>query len=329
MRLPHIKASQPRNIDLVISSLLILLSVKLFFINQLDPLRTIPQLKSVHTSNYQIKTLRADEQIKTITAVPTQSPTPFPDPTLLSSISDPQNKIQTVSSPPSSGYHRQSVRTDFGTFTVDSISADLNNTRVIADTASDSDCTDNCPLLSLGDYIARSGAYAGVNGGYFCPSEYPNCSGKTNSFDTLLMNKNKKYFNSDNNIYSTVPAIIISGTSVRYVTKSLEWGRDTNVDMVIANHPLLVLNGQVVFNGNDDIKQSRRDNRGYIGTTGSTVYIGVAHGVSCAEMAKVLVSMGIQNALNLDSGGSVALWSGGYIVGPGRNIPNAVLFVRR
>ena len=37
--------------------------------------------------------------------------------------------------------------------------------------------------------------------------------------------------------------------------------------------------------------------------------------------------MGVQNALNLDSGGSTALWSGGYKVGPGRNIANAVLLV--
>ena len=40
-------------------------------------------------------------------------------------------------------------------------------------------------------------------------------------------------------------------------------------------------------------------------------------------------ALGMDNALNLDSGGSTALWSGGYKAGPGRNIPNAVLFVRK
>ena len=45
--------------------------------------------------------------------------------------------------------------------------------------------------------------------------------------------------------------------------------------------------------------------------------------------AKVLAAMGLENALNLDDGGSTALWSGGYKAGPGRNIPNAVLLVRR
>ena len=37
----------------------------------------------------------------------------------------------------------------------------------------------------------------------------------------------------------------------------------------------------------------------------------------------------MSEALNLDQGGSTALWSGGYRVGPGRNIPNAILFVRQ
>jgi hypothetical protein len=50
--------------------------------------------------------------------------------------------------------------------------------------------------------------YAGINGVFFCPSTYPSCAGKTNSFDTLLMNKNKTYFNGTNNIYSTVPAVL-------------------------------------------------------------------------------------------------------------------------
>jgi exopolysaccharide biosynthesis protein len=59
------------------------------------------------------------------------------------------------------------------------------------------------------------------------------------------------------------------------------------------------------------------------------VYIGVVHNVTVAGMARVLKAMGMENALNLDSGGSVALWSGGYKVGPGRNLPNAILFVRK
>ena len=66
-----------------------------------------------------------------------------------------------------------------------------------------------------------------------------------------------------------------------------------------------------------------------MGNKGSTAYIGVVHNATVAEVANVLKTMGLENALNLDSGGSTALWSGGYKVGPGRNIPNAILFVRK
>ncbi len=232
-------------------------------------------------------------------------------------------------SAPGSGYSRQTVHTDAGDFVVDIIAGDLGSTKVVVDTASDGDCKDNCPVLSLGDYVARNGAYAGVNGTYFCPADYPSCAGKTNSFDLLVMNKNKKYLNSDNNVYSTNPAAIFGNNFVRFVGGAQDWGRDTGVDAVISNFPLLVSGGNSVFGGNSDPKQGSKGTRSFVASKGNTAYIGVAHNVTVAENALVLKAMGMDNAMNLDSGGSTALWFGGYKAGPGRNIPNALLFVRR
>lgn len=232
--------------------------------------------------------------------------------------------------PPGAGYSRQSVNSEVGTFLVDIIAADLNSTRVIVDTASDGSCTNDCPVDALGNYAARSGAFAGINGPYFCPAGYPSCEGKVNSFDTLLMNKNKTYFNSDNNVYSTVPAVIFSGGSARFVGQSLEWGRDTGVDSVIASQPMLVAGGNVVYGGDDEVKRAGKGTRSFIGASGSTAYMGVVYNANVAEVARVLKAMGIQSALNLDSGGSTALWSGGrYLVGPGRNTPFGILFVNK
>ena len=230
---------------------------------------------------------------------------------------------------PGNGYRRQSVKTELGTYLVDLIAADLSSTKVIVDTASEKDCPNDCPTLPLAEYVSRNGAYAGVNGSYFCPAEYPSCADKKNSFDTLLMNKNKAYFNSANNVYSVVPAVIFMGSSVRFVGKSLEWGRDTSPDGVIANQPLLLMGGNVQFGGDGDPKKGSKGSRSFVGNKGNTVYIGVVHGVTVAESALVLKALGVENAINLDSGGSTALWSGGYRVGPGRSIPNAILFVRR
>ncbi|MBI3486268.1 phosphodiester glycosidase family protein [Candidatus Daviesbacteria bacterium] len=247
---------------------------------------------------------------------------------LVSSFTIPAN-VLTSNTPPKSGFSSQTVQTDSGSFLVNIVSADLNSTKVIVDTASDSDCSNNCPVLSLADYVNRNGAFAGINGSFFCPAEYPSCAGKTNSFDTLLMNKNKHYFNSDNNVYSVVPAVIFQGSSIRFVGQSLQWGRDTSIDSMIANYPLYVVGSQNQFGGNGDPKIDNKGTRTFVANIDSTVYIGVIYNASGSDAAKVLKTLGMHNALGLDQGGSTALWYGGYKAGPGRNIPNAVLFVKR
>jgi hypothetical protein len=239
-----------------------------------------------------------------------------------------QNVVQS-NTPPSNGFSVQSVSTDNGKFTIYIVAADLNSTRVIVDTASNGDCRNNCPVLPLSDYVSRSGAYAGINGSYFCPAEYPSCAGKTGSFDLLVMNKNKTYFNSANNVYSTNPAVIFSGSSARFVGQALEWGRDTGVDAVLSNYPLLISGGNVVYGGGGDAKFAQVGPRGFIANKGSMVYIGDVLNATMADSAKVLKALGMDNAMNLDESGSTALWSGGYKLGPGRNIPNAILFTRK
>jgi len=247
---------------------------------------------------------------------------------ILSSFQIPAN-VPESNTPPGSGYSSQVVKSDVGDFLVGIISADLNSTRVAIDTASDSDCKNDCPVMSLGDYVSRSGAFAGINGSYFCPADYPSCSDKKNSFDTLVMNKNKKYLNSDNNVYSSVPAVIFTGNSARFVGQSSQWGRDTGVDAVLAMQPLLVSGGNIAFNGDGEPKRGSKGNRSFVGASGSTAYIGIVFNATVAEAAHVIHALGIQNALNLDSGGSTALWSGGYKAGPGRNLPNVLLFVKK
>jgi cell division protein FtsB len=230
---------------------------------------------------------------------------------------------------PGSGYARQSVTTDIGSYTVSLVAGDLSSTQVIVDTASGSDCGNDCPVLPLSDYVSRNGGYAGVNGTYFCPASYPSCAGKTNTYDLLVMNKDKTYFNSDNNVYSNNPAVIFFDGSIRFVGAASGWGRDTSPTGVLSNYPLLLSGGEIRFAGDGDPKKGSKGNRSFVANKGNTVYIGVVHGATVAESAWALKGLGMENALNLDSGGSTALWSAGYKVGPGRNIPNAIIFVRK
>jgi len=247
---------------------------------------------------------------------------------LVAGITIPAN-VPVSNTPPSTGYSRQQVATSIGNYMVSMVAGDLSNTRIIVDTASDGTCTNNCPVLPLATYVSRSGAYAGINGSYFCPATYPQCAGKTNSFDLLLMNKNKVYFNSDNNVYSNNPGVIFGGGYIRFVSAVSQWGRDTGIDGMISNFPLLVQDRNIVFRGDGDPKQGSKGGRSFVANKGSQVFIGVVHSASVAESAIVLQAMGMDGALNLDNGGSTALWSGGYKVGPGRDLPNVILFVRK
>lgn len=231
--------------------------------------------------------------------------------------------------PPDSGFSRQSVAALGTQFTVSLVAGNLSSTKIIVDTASGQDCHDNCPVLPLSDYVGRNGAYAGINGTYFCPASYPSCAGKTNTFDLLVMNKDKYYFNSDNNVYSNNPGVVFGSGYIRFLGSVSGWGRDTSPYSVLSNYPLLISGGNVLFASGGDAKQSVKSNRSFVANRGNTVYIGVVHNSSVAEAAHVLGAMGMENALNLDSGGSTALWFGGYKAGPGRSIPNAILFVNK
>lgn len=280
----------------------------------------------------------------TVSVVASPSPaiiyTPSPSPTLVSTstptIKPSSNPTPIRSGPtttpivnnsaPNSGFSKQSVKTDAGTFTVSIVAANLSSTKVIVDTASTSDCVSNCPVLSLSDYVARNGGWAGINGSYFCPKDYPSCSGKENSFDLLVMNKDKYYFNSANNVYSTNPVVGFRDGGISFVTAGSQWGRDTSLNGVLMNYPLLVHGGNITFGGDDDPKKGSKGARSFVANKGNIVYIGVVHSATVAESARVMKALSMDNALNLDNGGSTALWHGGYKVGPGRAIPNAIIF---
>lgn len=265
----------------------------------------------------------------TVTPTNTPVPTRTPSPTPLYSPTPKPPSVPVSSTPPGAGYSRQSVQIDSGVFTVSIVAADIGSTKVVVDTASTSDCFNDCPTLPLATYVSRRGAYAGIHGAYACPAEYASCAGKTNSFDLLIMNIDKYYFNSANNVYSSNPAVIFGAGYIRFVRHASEWGRDTGVDGVLSNFPLLVFGNSLTYSEPGDAKMSSRSSRGFVANKGNTVYIGVVHSATVAESAKIMMAMGMENAMNLDGGGSTALWHGGYKLGPGRNLTNAILFLTR
>ncbi|KKT32311.1 MAG: hypothetical protein UW21_C0027G0013, partial [Candidatus Woesebacteria bacterium GW2011_GWB1_44_11b] len=102
--------------------------------------------------------------------------TATPQPT---STASPKPTSVPVSGPPGAGYSSITVHTEKGDFSASVLSIDLNSAKMVTDTGNDSDCSDNCTVMPLADYVTRNGGFAGVNGTYFCPAEYPECASKT------------------------------------------------------------------------------------------------------------------------------------------------------
>jgi len=72
-----------------------------------------------------------------------------------------------------------------------------------------------------------------------------------------------------------------------------------------------------------------RGTKGAIGVDGTYLYLAIVTGATVTESAYVLQALGVRDALNLDGGGTAAMWIGGsYKVGPGRQLPNAVVITK-
>lgn len=224
---------------------------------------------------------------------------------------------------PGSGYTRQKVATSRGEFVISMVVAP--GARVVVETMDDPNCVGNCEARTLAEHVAKSGGFAGMNGAYFCPPDYAQCQGKTNSFDTLAVNgRTKVVFNQANNVYSTIPLVAAYNTSLSFYDQTVQWGVDTSGGGAIANFPRLVRDGAVATS-----EENGKGTRGFIGTKDGAIVIGHIYAASFGDTAEVLKTLGLQNAMNLDGGGSSALWfEGSYRVGPGRSLPTAIVLVR-
>lgn len=257
--------------------------------------------------------------VATVAGTPKPTTTPVP--------------VSYQSTMPGVGYTKSFVKTDRGTFSMACVGAKIGTFRTVTDSASDSDCKDNCPVLPLASYATRNNGFAAINGMYFCPADYASCAGKTNTFDTLFFNsRTRNYMNSDNNVYSSIPFFVVNADgSPRFIGQSSQWGRDTGIQAGTAGNPMLIQGGNIAaVEGNLDEKQRTvKSNRGAIVHKGDTLYLCITAGTTVMDSAAVYKTMSVDNAINIDGGGSSALWvNGSYVYGPGRQIPTAIIFAR-
>ncbi len=231
---------------------------------------------------------------------------------------------------PSTGYTYTTVSTEKGSHGVYLIKVPMNEVRVKTVSVAGSDCSNNCPTKSLQEHVNENGGFAGMNGSYFCPPDYSSCGGKVNSFDYALYSSNKgTWLNKDARSWDKTGLFTFKGNSVEFYKKSNEFGGGS-VTGAISNYPSLVKNGEVVVKDGDLTSfQKIKGTRGAIGTGGENLYLAVITSATVEEAAYVMRALGVKSALNLDGGGSSAMYiDSRYVVGPGRSLPNAIVLTK-
>ena len=229
------------------------------------------------------------------------------------------------------GYNYQSVSTVRGTFNVHLIKERLSAVTVKTLTANVTDCSNNCPAKPLADYVSENGAYAGMNGTYLCPPDYAQCAGKVNSYDYAVYNSNLRRWINYNAVNAQNGGVFFNGASTSVYRRTyVYYQNQTPITAAITNFPLLVQNGSVIDSTSEQNgSQLLKGTKGAIGVDGTYIYLTIVTNATVTDSAYVMQALGARDALNLDGGGTAAMWIGGsYKVGPGRLLPNAIVLTK-
>ncbi len=242
-----------------------------------------------------------------------------------------------------SKYEYLEIATDRGVFKADIVSIDLNNPNleIITDTANIFDCNKNCPAKTLGNFILENNAFAGINGSYFDTGD-----DKKNYYFAPVWNTNKKNLINEGQLkYWTTGPIMAFDIENRfyYFKDSREFKSIENFEKIsgsklqaaIGNKPRLIEDGmnQLVVWQVDNKQENAKAMRNALaykenenGGKGELLLI-ILHNSTLLDLAEALKALKVDIALNLDGGYSSALWyNDEYMVQPGRDIPNAIVF---
>lgn len=229
-----------------------------------------------------------------------------------------------------------------GSFPVSVSTLSRSAFRLISDTGNATDCDGGCPAQSLAAYAAENNAVHGMHGSYFCPPDYSSCIGRVNSFLPPFFNSAlDRMINEDALPFHAGPMLVqTSDFQLSYYHRTIDFGwtvadfearTGKNVIAAVSNYPSLVENGNIVVES-EPLESGMYANatRGAIGYNGTMYFLVIARSASMIDLSHIMKTLGATYAMNLDGGGSIAMLSGGaYVAGPGRLLPNAVVFQAR
>lgn len=238
----------------------------------------------------------------------------------------------------------ETIVTSRGSFSAEIITLHRSRFEMITDTGNTSDCADDCTTKTLADYATENAATIGIHGTYFCPPDYADCATKTNRFLGPVFNSAEDTMINASDLRIHEGPMIASATDGRYFFfhRTSEFGNSvaafesTNgvtLSAALANYPSLVENGTIVVESEARLAETQpavKAVRGGIGFNDRFVYLVIVRNATVIDLAYVMQTLGSKYALNLDGGGSAALWyEGSYKFGPGRTLPNAILFKQK
>lgn len=244
-------------------------------------------------------------------------------------------------------YEHKTIDTTKGQFVLDLVKIDLKNPnlKILSLTADEEVCRANtCKAKNLADYVFPNKAFAGINASYFCASS---ACGKINYYfapvyDSLL----QKMINEDQLKYwTTGPMVAFDENNKFYYFKDsrefkskdeFESKYGVKLQAAIGNKPRILENKMnVLIDWDLDVNQTKgkylRNVLAYkedVSMPGKgELYLLVLSSATLDDLAFVLQFLDFDYALNLDGGYSSALiYNGEYMLGPGRDVPNALIF---
>ena len=242
----------------------------------------------------------------------------------------------------SSSYKEYSIATQKGDFDIKVVTLNSADYRMITDTANINDCTNDCPAMPLEKYVQLNGGTIGIHGSYFCPPDYSQCVNEINSYLSPVFNSNINIFLNSYKLRFHDGPIITQGASGKYYYyhRTRDFGipsefaarENDTLQAGISNWPALVENYTVVSESEtvgSSLRTEKRP-RGAIGYNNSQVFLVIAPAATVIDMGYIMKSLGAQYAMNLDGGGTSALYyNGSYKSGPNREIPTAIIFKKK
>ena len=240
-----------------------------------------------------------------------------------------------------SKYEHKKISTKSGIFTVDVVEIDLKNPdlKILTDTVwpypTENKKTGSFAAQSLAKFVLSNKGFTGINGSYF---EAYN-SNQNYYFAPVYDSSLGKMINEDQLKYWTTGPVVVfdEDNKFYYFKDSRDFGSVEDfekkhgviIQAAIGNKPRLIENGlnQLIDWDIDNKQLKAKSDRAALGSKDNIVYLVVVKYATLPELADVMKEIGVEFALNLDGGYSSALWyNDEYMVKPGRDVPNAIIF---